>query len=291
MSVMKVGFVGIGLMGSRMVKRLLEAGFSVRIWNRSIDKCVPLQEAGATVMTSPADLTRHCDVVMMCVADGDAVEAVVFGDEGIAQGGISGKLLVDFSSIEPDHTRTLAMRLLQQCGMHWIDAPVSGGTEGAEKGTLVIMAGGRAADVDHLRLLLAPLAQRVTRMGDVGAGQVTKVCNQLIVAANSLLIAEAVALAEKGGVNASLLAQALEGGFADSLPFRMLAPRMATRQHEPVQWKVTTLAKDLNNAMRLANASDVPVNLAAHAAQTLQDFAESGHGDEDLSSIIRLYRP
>jgi 3-hydroxyisobutyrate dehydrogenase len=198
------------------------------------------------------------------------------------------QIVIDLSSIDPDTTRQLAI-LVQEKGAHWIDAPVSGGVVGAEAGTLVIMAGGDAAVIDRVRPVLAPLSQRVTHMGTNGAGQVTKICNQLIVAANAVLIAEAVALAEKAGVDAAQLAPALAGGFADSKPFQLLTPRMSTRTFTPVQWKVQTLLKDLDMAKALAARHASPSPLAQAAATLMRQHGEHGHMGDDLSSLITLF--
>lgn len=284
-----IGFIGIGLMGLPMCRRLLDAGHPLTVWNRNPEKCAPLASAGARVAGSIAELVQASDVVMLCVSDTAAVEAVVFGAGGIASAGAQAKVLVDFSSIEPGATREFAASLQAACGMAWVDAPVSGGIGGAEGGRLVIMAGGDEATVESIRPLLAPLSQRLTRMGPVGAGQVTKVCNQMIVAANAMLIAETVALAEKAGVDASLLAPALAGGFADSLPFQILTPRMAARNFEPVQWRVQTLLKDLDTAVKLSRELGAGIPLAAGASQLMRLHADQGHATADLSSVIGLY--
>lgn len=286
---MRIGFIGIGLMGLPMSQRLLAAGTELLVWNRNAAKCAPLLALGARQADSAAALAAQVDLLLLCVSDAAAVEAIVFGQDGIAQGAQAGLLVVDHSSIAASTTRAIAARLYQHCGTSWIDAPVSGGVSGAEQGRLVIMAGGTVDQVERARPALMHYAQRLTRMGDIGAGQVSKICNQLIVAANSLLIAETVALAEKAGVDANLLAPALAGGFADSLPFQILAPRMAGRRFLPVQWKVQTLLKDLDNALMLARESDSSVPLASHAAQLMRDHTGSGHGEDDLSSLITLY--
>lgn len=288
---MRIGFIGIGLMGAPLCRRLLAAGCELHIWNRSPDKCLPLQAEGAQVAATPAALAATVDVLLLCIADTAAVEAVTWGANGIAQGAHRDLLVVDHSSIAPAATRALAARLHAETGATWIDAPVSGGVIGAEQGSLVIMAGGPAEAIDRVQPLLMHYARRITRMGEVGAGQVSKVCNQLIVAANSLLIAETVALAEQAGVDAGLLAPALAGGFADSLPFQILAPRMAERRFTPVQWKVQTLLKDLGNALTLAAESASPVPLASAAAALMRRHAEAGHAGDDLSSVILLHRP
>jgi len=286
----RIGFIGLGLMGLPLCRRLLAGAYPLTVWNRSPDKAAPLAAAGATVADSIATLVANSDIIMLCVADTAAVGEVVFGQGGVATSGHARQLLVDFSSIAPDATRHYASRLAASCGMHWVDAPVSGGVKGAESGQLVIMAGGRETDIDRLRPILAHLSQRVTRMGDCGAGQVTKVCNQLIVASTAALIAETVQLAEAAGVDASLLAPALAGGFADSLPFQILAPRMAARQFEPVQWKAATLLKDLKNATTLGEALQRPLPMATMAQQQLHAHCQAGHAQADLSSLILHYQ-
>ena len=190
-----LAFAGIGLMGLPMTRRLLAAGYPLTLWNRSPDKCAPLLELGAHRVENPAELCRDASVVMLCLANTEVVREVVFGPGGIVEGARPGQLLVDFSSLDPAATREMAAELEARSGMRWVDAPVSGGTPGAEAGSLAIMAGGRDEDVERVRPILAHLGQRLTRMGDVGAGQVTKVCNQMIVACNALVIAEVVALA------------------------------------------------------------------------------------------------
>lgn len=286
---MRIGFIGIGLMGLPLCRRLHAAGIDLTVWNRSPAKCAALAGLGIAVADSPADLAARVDVVLLCIADTAAVEQVSLGAHGIAAGARPDLLVVDHSSIAPAATRDIAARLQQACGAHWVDAPVSGGVGGAESGSLVIMAGGREEDVEWVRPLLMHYARRLTRMGGVGAGQVTKVCNQLVVAANSLLIAETVALAEHAGVDARLLAPALAGGFADSLPFQILAPRMAERRFEPVQWKVQTLLKDLGNALALADETGSTVPLARSASALMRSHADAGHSADDLSSIIALH--
>lgn len=286
---MRVGFIGIGLMGLPLCHRLLQAGTDLQVWNRDRRKTEPLVQAGARCTATPRELAAAVDVLLICVSDSAAVMAVMHGPDGVLAGAHPGLTVIDHSSITPEVTRQLAAELQARCGAQWIDAPVSGGVAGAEQGRLVIMAGGDAERMATVSPLLAHYSQRITRMGEVGAGQVTKICNQLIVAANSLLIAETVALAERAGVDAGLLAPALAGGFADSLPFQILTPRMAERRFEPVQWKVQTLLKDLGNAVALGQASASPLPLATAARELLLQHAEAGHASADLSSIILLH--
>ena len=285
-----VAFAGIGLMGLPMCRRLIAAGYSLRVWNRSLDKCRALEEMGAQVVSVPARLAEGADIVMLCLADTAAVREVVFGPSGVSSAAKPGQLLLDFSSVEPAATREMAAELERLSGMRWVDAPVSGGVPGAEAGTLAIMAGGRGEDVDLLRPLLAHLGQRVTHMGAVGAGQVTKVCNQMIVACNALVIAEVVGLAERSGVDARLLAPALAGGFADSRPLQILAPQMAESQFEPVKWHVRTLLKDLDTAVKLAREGGGAVPMSSLAAQLMRLHGSMGNLENDPATLVRLYR-
>ena len=284
-----IGFIGIGLMGSRMAARLLTAGYSVWVWNRSPEKCLPLVQQGAKLAANFADIGRECEVIMLCLADTSAVESVVFGEHGLSDYLQSQQLIVDFSSITPDDTCDFADRLRAQ-NVHWIDAPVSGGVIGAENGKLIIMAGGDNEQIAKLRPIASHLSQKITHMGCVGTGQITKICNQMIVASNAVLIAETVALAAKAGVDAAQLAPALAGGFADSLPLQILAPRMASNNFEPVQWKVQTLLKDLDNAVALAKDNTSSTPITALAAQLLRLHAAQGASLEDLSSVVKLFK-
>ncbi|RMH86792.1 NAD(P)-dependent oxidoreductase [Pseudomonas sp. AOB-7] len=285
-----LAFAGIGLMGLPMTRRLLAAGYPLTLWNRSTDKCAPLLAQGAHRVETPAELCREANVVMLCLANTEVVREVVFGPGGIVEGARPGQLLVDFSSLEPAATREMAAELQARTGMRWVDAPVSGGTPGAEAGTLAIMAGGREEDVERVRPILAHLGQRLTRMGEVGAGQVTKVCNQMIVACNALVIAEVVALAEKAGVDASLIAPALAGGFADSKPLQILAPQMAESRFEPVKWHVRTLLKDLDTAVKLSREQGSATPMSGLAAQLMRLHGSQGNLQRDPATLVELLR-
>lgn len=281
MNTTPLAFLGIGLMGRRMVQRLLDANYPVAIWNRTPQACEPLLAQGATIL----EFTQLADypIILLCLADDNAVSQVV---DKIYPYLKNRQIIIDFSSLSVECTQQLAKKVAEkQC--IWIDSPVSGGVQGAEQGTLVIFAGGDAETIQQLQPIYAVLSQRVTRMGDTSTGQATKICNQLIVASASTVIAEAVALAQKAGVNAELLAPALAGGFADSKPFQILAPRMACRQFEPVQWKVQTLSKDLNNAVQLAQQHDLEIPVAQRALQQLQQHQQLGYAEQDLSTVIQ----
>ena len=278
----KIAFLGMGLMGSRMATRLIQAGFSVAVWNRTASACDVLIDMGATALELQ-DIGQY-PVILTCLADDAAVQSVY--DQIQAQL-CAKQVIVDFSSLSVDQTKALAGQA-QLHQVQWIDSPVSGGTAGAEQGTLVIFAGGDLQTIQDLSLIYNVLSQRVTRMGETGTGQATKICNQLIVAANSTLIAEAVALAAQAGVDTTLLAPALAGGFADSKPFQILTPRMATHTFEPVQWKVQTLSKDLNNAVQLAEQFNLNIPVAKQALSQLQSHQNKGYAEADLATVIQL---
>ncbi|MFU8789675.1 MAG: NAD(P)-dependent oxidoreductase [Methylobacter sp.] len=282
-----LGFIGIGLMGKPITLRLLNAGFSVNVWNRSLEKLQPVIDAGAKACHSVAELVGHSDVIILCLADTAVVESVVHN--GILANGAADKLLIDLSSIHPENTRQLAALLHAQCGMGWVDAPVSGGVAGAEQGNLAIMAGGSTEHIAVARIVLAPLYQQLTHMGAVGSGQITKICNQMIVSCNVLVIAEMMALAKQAGVDAWQIPAALAGGFADSKPLQIVGAEMASGTFEPVKWRVKTLLKDLNMAVDLSVKQGAAVPMSALAAQLMQLHGGQGYLEQDPSTLIELY--
>jgi len=285
----RIGFIGLGLMGAPMTVRLLDAGFTVNVWNRSAEKLATVVAKGAQAQPSIADLVNASDIVMTCVTNTEAVEVVVFGNGGIAENGSAGKILIDFSSIEPDATRDFSDKLQAQCGMEWVDAPVSGGVAGATAGTLAIMAGGSEATIENLRPILTPLSARVTCMGPVGSGQVTKVCNQMIVSCNVMVMAEVLALAKKNGVDATLIPEALKGGFADSTPLQITGSRMAAEDFEAVTWHVKTLLKDLDMGVGLSKSRGSATPMTGLAAQLMRQHGSKGNLDNDPCTLINMY--
>ena len=285
----KLGFLGTGLMGSPMILRLLDAGYSIYIWNRTAEKIISLLENGATAADSPAAVAIESEIVFMCLTDANAVEQVVFGDKGVVKTGSEKELLVDFSSIPPDLTRAFSMRLESECGMGWIDAPVSGGVKGAEEGTLAILAGGKLEAIEQIRPIVSNLCNRMTHMGHTGAGQVTKLCNQVIVASNLVTIAEAISLAERSGVDATKIHEALAGGFGDSLPLQIFGPRFAERKVKPLLGHIYTMLKDVDNARELGRETNTPLPMAGLAAEMFRQVSSQGYAQEDVTHLIRLF--
>ena len=286
----KLGYIGLGLMGAPMVDRLLDAGHDVMVWNRSREKILPAIKGGAIEALSVAQLVLNVDVVLMCLIDSKAVEVVVFGKDGIASVGTNDKILVDFSSMQPNITRELAARLKSETGMGWVDAPVSGGVKGAMAGTLAIMAGGSQTDVEYVRPIFEALSQKFTHMGESGAGQLTKLCNQIIVGSNIVTIAEAINFAEKSGVvDASKLTQALKGGWADSQPFQIMAPRFAARETEPMIGAANTMLKDLEAVRDVALQNKATIPMTTLASEALQKLSSLGLGEKDIGEIMILF--
>jgi len=282
-----LGFIGIGLMGKPMTLRLLNAGFSVNVWSRSPEKLVPVINAGAKASASVAELVKASNIILLCLADTMAVESVIHND--ILENGSADQLLIDLSSIHPEKTQQLASILFEKCGMGWVDAPVSGGVSGAELGSLAIMAGGSIENINIARTVLAPLYKQLTHMGDVGSGQVTKICNQMIVSCNVLVIAEMIGLAKQAGVAAEKIPEALSGGFADSKPLQIVGPEMAAATFEPVKWRVKTLLKDLNMAVDLSIKQGNAIPMSGLAAQLMQLHGSHGYMEQDPSTLIKLF--
>lgn len=284
-----LGFVGTGLMGRPMTERLLAAGYQVTVWNRTPSKLAPLVERGAIPAEFPAAVTRASDIVFDCVTDTAAQEAVVFGPKGICEGADAQKLFVDFSSIRPDATRLMATRLREHTGMGWIDAPVSGGVGGAEAGTLAIMCGGAEADIERVRPVVMNLCQRFTRMGENGAGQTTKLCNQVITGCTMAIVAEAVNLAQRSGVDAAMLTEALAGGWADSKILQTFVPRITGRDFDPPLGAIYTILKDMDSATSLGRENQAALPMTATAAELMRLYGGRGHMDDCATSFTRIY--
>jgi 3-hydroxyisobutyrate dehydrogenase-like beta-hydroxyacid dehydrogenase len=284
-----LGFIGLGLMGVPMVTRLINAGFHVTVWNRDTSKLSDVVTLGASAAYSIADLVHTSEIIMLCVSDTQAVESVVFAQDAIADNARPDQIVVDFSSIDPQATRQFAKRLSEQSGTQWVDAPVSGGVAGAESGDLVVLAGGDETVVDRLRPVLDYLSQRITFMGPVGSGQTTKVCNQMLVGCNVLVMAEVLALAEKAGVDSSKIPAALRGGFADSIPLQLTGPRMANRDFTEVKWHVKTLLKDLDMSQSLVEALHADTPMVRLAQQVMRQHSQQGYAEKDPCTLIEAY--
>jgi len=283
-----VGFAGLGTMGAAMAANLARAGFPLSVWNRTPGRADALRDLGATEVDSPTALAAASDIVVTCVRDSPDVDAVVFGEHGLAEGFLAGSMLVDCSTISPVRAKELAERLAA-ADVHMIDAPVSGGSEGAVNGTLTIMVGGDAADVERARPVLAAMGTTITHLGPVGAGQITKAVNQVILCGAYLGVAEGVVLALKTGIDPQLVVSALAGGAAGSWVLQNRSGRMIDDEY-PLGFKLDLHRKDLGIALELSRTVGATLPVAALAASLEDGLIAQGHGDDDNSALARAIR-
>lgn len=287
---MKIGFIGLGLMGHAATKALVERGHDIAGYDILADKIEAARAHGVRAAASPAEVAAHGDVVMVSVTSTDAVRAAVLGEAGVATGDGAGKVLIDLSTTEVPATLDMAERLKKANGMGWVDAPVSGGPEAAGSGSLAIMAGGSEADMQVAEPALNALAGVLTHMGPVGSGQVTKMVNQVLVLNSYVLLAEALALAEAGGVDATKIPAALGTGHAGSNLLQAVFPRMAARDFEPRGYARQAL-KDLDMVKDLARGLKTPTPMTGQAAELFRVLVTKGHGENDGTAILKMFDP
>jgi 2-hydroxy-3-oxopropionate reductase len=260
-----IGFIGLGIMGLPMARNLLKAGYAVCALNRSPEKVKTLVSEGATTAATPAAVAAACDVIILMLPDTPDVESVVFGKDGVATGIRSGAALIDMSTIDPAMSRRVAKELVAK-GAGVLDAPVSGGEKGATEATLSIMIGGDQVTFDRVLPILQALGKNITRVGEAGAGQVTKACNQLIVAVTIEAVAEALALAKASGVDPALVRSALLGGFAQSKILEVHGERMLNENFTP-GFRAKLHKKDLE----IVIAAEKAANLTLPAAELMRE--------------------
>jgi 2-hydroxy-3-oxopropionate reductase len=283
----RVGFVGLGLMGLPMARNVLKAGYQLTVWNRTAAKAAPLVAEGAAQAGSPAEVARRSDVVVTIVTDSPDVEAVVGGEVGVLSGAGAGMVWIDMSTISPEVTRRLGAAA-EERGVACLDAPVSGGPPGAETGTLSIMVGGEQVVFDACLPLLEAMGKTIVRVGDLGAGQVTKACNQVVIAATLAGIAEALVLGAKAGVDPSLIRQALMGGYAGSRLLEVHGERMIQHAFAP-GFFVRLHDKDLHIVIDMARSLSVAAPVTALAAQHFNALIADGDGELDNSAMLKVY--
>jgi 3-hydroxyisobutyrate dehydrogenase len=283
-----VGFVGLGTMGGAMAANAARAGFAVKAWNRTPGRAADLEELGIAILETPAAVAAASDVVITMVSDTPDVQAVLFGPNGVAEGAGAGTLVVDMSTIAPSATRDFAARLAEK-GVQMLDAPVSGGSEGAKKGTLSIFVGGDAADLERARPVLESLGTTITHVGPIGAGQAVKAVNQVILAGTYLGVAEGIVLALKSGLDVDQVVAALSGGAAQSWVLANRSGRMKDNDY-PLGFKVALHRKDLGIALGLAreNGASLPVTALCESIEA--GLIGQGHADDDMSAVARAIR-
>ena len=253
----KVGFIGLGIMGRGMANNLLKAGFKVRVWNRTASRMEPLVEAGAEAGSSPADVAAHSDIIVTCVSDTPDVERVLLGEDGVIHGAKPGSLVIDCSTISPQATKEFAAKLAEK-GIHMLDAPVSGGSEGAAKGTLSIMVGGDEDQFQRALPVLQAMGKTITHIGPIGSGQTVKLVNQVLVVGNCLAMCEALLLAQAGGVDLQKTYEAISQGAAGSWMFTTRGPQIMKRDWRP-GFTIALQQKDLRLVLDAADELGVPL--------------------------------
>ncbi len=285
---MRIAFIGLGTMGGPMAARLLDAGFDVCVHNRTREREVALAERGADRAATPAEAAAGADVIVTMVSDTPDVEAILLGPGGVAEGAADGAVIIEMSTIAPEAVRRMHAQLAEQ-GVALLDAPVSGGSEGAVKGSLSIMVGGDAAVLDRVRNVLDVLGRTITYVGPSGAGQVAKAINQVIIAGTYAAVAEGLTLGMAAGIDVEAAHRAVAGGAAGSWGLTHRGPNML-RNDYPLGFRLRLHRKDLGIALETASALGVPLPLAAYVAQLETGLVQRGYGDDDVSAIARVVR-
>ncbi len=284
----RIGYVGVGLMGLPMVRRLVSLGYRVSAYDILPEKNEAARAAGAEAADSPAGASRDAEIVLLNLPTADAVEQATFGERGVAEALRPPQLVVDFSTVPVDKGKAFATRLHAMTGCGWVDAPVSGGPPASGTGTLTVMAGGEPADVERVAPLMADIAARFTHMGPTGSGLVAKMINQLIVGCGHAVMAEALLLAEAAGIDAARIPECLAGGHADGTLLQKLYPRMARRDFAP-QGYARQLLKDLEMVNTFAGALKTPVPMTGEALSLYRMLIHLGYAELDTSAIFKLY--
>jgi 3-hydroxyisobutyrate dehydrogenase len=285
---LRIGYIGIGLMGLPMTRRLLERGYAVTVCDIVAARTDAAHAAGATVVATPAEAMRDIDIALLCLPTTDAVEQVAFGEHGVASVLRPPQLVVDFSTVKVDKGRSFAAKLREKTGCGWIDAPVSGGPPACAAGTLTVMAGGDAAEIERVRPLMADIAGQFTPMGPSGAGLTAKMINQLIVGCTHAVLAEAVVLAEAAGIDAARIPECLAGGYADSSMLQKLYPRIVKRDFAP-QGYARQLLKDLEMLNEFAGGLKSPLPMAGQALSLYRMLIHLGYAELDTAAVFKLY--
>jgi len=282
-----LGFIGLGTMGLPMSLNLLKAGHELLVWGRNPKKLEDAVKAGAKLLDTPRKMAESCNVIFLCVFDTDAVNDVVFGKNGIAEGAAKDLIIVDHSSIHPDKTREMAEKLKNKIGASWVDCPVSGGRYGARDGNLVMMAGGKNKDIDRIRPIVSSTSQRLTHMGPVGCGQATKLVNQAIIGAEIAVLAEMFGFANRYGVNVKEIPDALAGGWADSTVLQDHARRMIKAEY----WDTApgNTVKDLNTVCEMGRTTGSPMPIAALTTELYRYLSAQGDADKGQIGLMHLY--
>ena len=280
-----VGFVGLGIMGRGMVQNLLDAGFPVRVWNRTTERMTQLIESGATAGSDPADVAAHTEIVISCVSDTPDVQEVILGARGVLAGAKAGALVIDMSTISPKVTREIAARL-QEKGVDMLDAPISGGSEGAANGTLSIMIGGEAEQVERAMPAFQAMGRTITHVGPTGAGQTVKLVNQIVVVVNMLAVGEGLLFAQAAGVDLQKTLDAIRRGAAGSWMLANRGPQVIARDWTP-GFMIDLQQKDLRLALDAADEMGVPLLGTSTVFQLFRTLQKAGLGAEGNHALVK----
>jgi 2-hydroxy-3-oxopropionate reductase len=283
---MKIGFIGLGIMGKPMSKHLLQAGYKLVVLERN-KSAEELVAAGAEVASSPKSLAEQVDIIITMLPNYPQVKEVVLGKDGVIEGAKQGTILIDMSSIAPLVSQEIAEKLAEK-GIEMLDAPVSGGEPKAIEGTLSVMVGGKKEVFDKCYLIMKTMAASVVHTGKIGAGNVTKLANQIIVAINIAAMSEALVLASKAGVEPELVYQAIRGGLAGSTVLDAKALLVMDRKFDP-GFRINLHIKDLSNVLETSHEIGVPLPLTTAVMEMMQSLKTDGMGEDDHGSLIRYY--
>ena len=281
----QIGFIGLGIMGSGMAGNLLDKGHNVVVWNRTPSRLEPLVAAGAVAGDSPADVARRCPIVMICVSDTPDVDAVLMSEGGLLEGISEGSLVVDHSTISPAGTVWFADEVAARGGA-WVDAPVSGGSEGAQRGTLSIMVGGTDVDVARARPYMEAFGTTITHVGPIGSGQRVKIVNQILVVVTQLGVSEALLFAQASGLDLEATLEAVKGGAAGSWMLANRGPQMIERDWRP-GFTIDLQQKDLRLALQAADAVGSPIPGTALVFQLYRALQNEGLGEEGNHALVK----
>ncbi len=284
---MKIGFIGLGIMGKPMAKNLIKAGHELKVYDINPDAVKDLVSAGAIAAENNADAAAYGELVITMVPNSPQVKEAVLGEHGAIFGAKPGTIFVDMSSINPIASKEICAEI-EKKGCYMLDAPVSGGEPKAIDGTLAIMVGGRIEIFDKVKDILGIMGSSVTRCGEIGAGNTTKLANQIIVAANIAAVSEALVLGKKAGVEPEAIYQAIRGGLAGSTVMDAKAPMMMAGNFKP-GFRINLHIKDLNNALETGHSVGAPLPLTADVMEMMQWLKASGFESEDHSSLVKFY--
>ncbi len=281
----RIGFIGLGIMGQGMAANLLKAGFALTVWNRTVTRMQDLVAQGAHAGASPADVAARSDIIVICVSDTPDVQGVILGEHGVVHGARSGALVIDCSTISPQATREMAAALSEK-GVFMLDAPVSGGSEGAAKGTLSIMVGGESEQFDRALPIFQAMGKTITHVGGHGAGQTVKLVNQVLVVGNAIAMCEALMFAQAGGVDLQKTYNAISQGAAGSWMFTNRAPQIMARDWRP-GFTIDLQQKDLRLVLEAADELGVPIPVTSLVFQLYRTLQAQGAGSEGNHALVK----